>query len=242
MPGYKKKSKKSVGRPRKGTAHASTQTAVAKFSRKIAGQMKPHKPLSRHGMPNTLTLRLKYADNIQSSVAGGVHSQMYRLNSLFDPDKTNVGHQAYFRDQIIALYNEYQIYKAELISTVDIYTADANVRTPLALCYGTEKDMATGTNMQLQVERPYNYRRTAHVGKSTVFKKTYYNNKILGEKWSDYFLNADFQTIVGSNPNNEANLQILLEPVDQVSTVAFTMRNELWFTVVLTDLVLPSQS
>lgn len=59
---------------------------------------------------------LTYGDTfVMTLPALGVSSeQIFRLNSLVDPDLTGGGHQPMYRDQIAALYNAYQVRKARV--------------------------------------------------------------------------------------------------------------------------------
>lgn len=58
-----------------------------------------------------MEITLKYTDEIDigSVAATSVSLQQFRLNSIFDPDLTNAGHQPYGFDQISALYNRYRV-------------------------------------------------------------------------------------------------------------------------------------
>ncbi len=68
--------------------------------------------------PPRLRTVLPYADqfNLQGatlSAAFGAETT-FRLNSLFDPDFTNVGHQPYGFDQITPFYSRYQVDEVEI--------------------------------------------------------------------------------------------------------------------------------
>lgn len=56
-------------------------------------------------------LGMKYSDTFSTTlVAGAVNDQVYRANSIFDPDRTNTGHQPLEFDQYMLLYNRYHVY------------------------------------------------------------------------------------------------------------------------------------
>jgi hypothetical protein len=59
-------------------------------------------------------LTFKYSDfqTITLLTVTGV-SQIYNLNSLFDPDRTGTGHQPYGYDQLSAMYNRYRVLRVK---------------------------------------------------------------------------------------------------------------------------------
>jgi len=62
------------------------------------------------GFPDSLVVRLKYNEVYTlTSTAGSIAKQVFRANSLFDPDFTNVGHQPMYYDQLSALYANYTV-------------------------------------------------------------------------------------------------------------------------------------
>lgn len=59
-------------------------------------------------------VRLKYADVFGFTVSAGSTSvQAMNLNSLFDPDRTGVGHQPYGFDQLAALFAHYRVFRTK---------------------------------------------------------------------------------------------------------------------------------
>ncbi len=55
---------------------------------------------------------LKYVDNFSATIASTAGTQQtMNLNSIFDPDRTGVGHQPLYYDQYAALYNRYRVLK-----------------------------------------------------------------------------------------------------------------------------------
>lgn len=60
--------------------------------------------------PRTIA-RLKYCSFISRTLSLGVGSDnLYRLNSIFDPDLTGTGTQPYGRDTYAAIYNRYRVF------------------------------------------------------------------------------------------------------------------------------------
>lgn len=55
---------------------------------------------------------LQYVDTKTIAPASGAAHHVFRLNSIFDPDVTGVGHQPAYHDQWSALYNKYRVLSA----------------------------------------------------------------------------------------------------------------------------------
>jgi len=77
-------------------------------------------PLSYDPFPSGIKVDLKYSQNCPFTCgASGVNgsSQVFRLNSLFDPDLTGVGHQPFGYDQLTPVYRKYKVWSATVTLT-----------------------------------------------------------------------------------------------------------------------------
>lgn len=74
----------------------------------------PQRPIGmKMGWPVQKMVRMVYADNLtQSGSSGSNNLQQFRLNSCYDPDLTNAGHQPSAFDQWSLFYNHYCVVKA----------------------------------------------------------------------------------------------------------------------------------
>lgn len=71
--------------------------------------------------------RFKYCDKVElnpASLASDTYS--FRLNSLFDPDFTGVGHQPIGFDQVMSFYNHYTVLGARMKATFISQAADTS--------------------------------------------------------------------------------------------------------------------
>jgi len=57
-------------------------------------------------IPQRYVCKMKYADDVTTD---GLGSFRFNLNSLFDPNRSGLGHQPYGFDQLAALYNRYRV-------------------------------------------------------------------------------------------------------------------------------------
>lgn len=67
-----------------------------------------------HLYNNNYTVKLTYADNYRHAVNyGNAAKQVFRMNSIFDPDYTGTGHQPMFRDVWASQYDYYSVLATE---------------------------------------------------------------------------------------------------------------------------------
>lgn len=60
--------------------------------------------------PNTKTVALRYVENITlDGGSGSTAVNVFRVNSIYDPNYTGVGHQPMFRDNYAAIYEDYRV-------------------------------------------------------------------------------------------------------------------------------------
>jgi hypothetical protein len=61
-------------------------------------------------LPNNFVTKLRYHDSVPINAANGtVAGHVFRANSPYDPDYTASGHQPRYFDQIMPLYDHYQV-------------------------------------------------------------------------------------------------------------------------------------
>lgn len=93
--------------------------SVKPFSTVDAGSTIRGGPLvGRGALPQTMVCTHRYVDQkvLNAEAVTGLTGteQVYRLNSLFDPDFTGAGHQPYGFDQMANFYNLYCVYKVHI--------------------------------------------------------------------------------------------------------------------------------
>lgn len=82
-----------------------------------------------YGFPDKFTTRIRYCDVTSLSATGGaIANNVYRMNSLFDPDLSAIGHQPMWADQLLGStsttpYNKYRVLGSKI--TVKFAQIDA---------------------------------------------------------------------------------------------------------------------
>lgn len=98
-------------------ARAKAMVPYARWDKtSISGVSVPRNIL---GFPGSLTTVIRYSDTFSVSSGGGVTpgGNIWRMNSVFDPDYTNLGHQALYFDQFAAVYDNYVVLGSKLDCT-----------------------------------------------------------------------------------------------------------------------------
>lgn len=87
------------------------------------------------GFPRVHDCRLKYVQTFQFNAALGIiNNYVFRLNSLYDPDYTGVGHQPLYFDQLATLYERYKVYDVDIRVTATNNSATSPI--DLVVTYG----------------------------------------------------------------------------------------------------------
>jgi len=83
---------------------------MARRRRGFAPKRRSYKTNNNLGSLNPISQRyickMKYAEAVNSDAAG---LYAFNLNSIFDPNRTGVGHQPYGHDTLSILYNRYRV-------------------------------------------------------------------------------------------------------------------------------------
>lgn len=238
MPNYKISGKRRLYQIRKGRyARKKRQTSDA-FVRNI-GLYEPTTvplmwPRLQTGFPQQMKVRLKYVDEyVMTSTAGAVANQAFRMNSVFDPDFTGVGHQPYGFDQYASLYNVYTVLGSKLTATWAPFTQTdvANPKGPWNVITLGDDDGSASANPTLNCEYP---RSDAKIlgdakGSPSVVKTyaTYQPQRDLGLNPYD----ADCSAIVTTNPSNVWYATCLANDINS-TTSSLMLKVEIEFVVL----------
>jgi len=88
-----------------------------------------------------------YTDSLL--ISGTAQQYTFRANSLFDPDFTSTGHQPFYYDQYISVYEKYRVYAAKL--TLRILNGSA---TSAIVCAIPCSQIPTITSLSQAMELP----------------------------------------------------------------------------------------
>lgn len=179
---------------------------------------------------NHSVVKLKYTENISmSSTLGGVNFALWRINDLYDPSYSTIGHQAYFRDQMFALYSNARVLWASIKITIICTNS-----SPFHVCLGPIQSGTPDTDIQTASERKGS-------------KELYITNQVVKsmkcQSSSDYYFgmskkatlyDPELRQISGSSIGTAVNksmwYQIIMKTIDNTS-------NGLYFKVDVDQIV-----
>lgn len=126
MAGYKKSAAKRTmtRRTRRGDAQRA-------FSRSLTKTI----PLgySDYGFPDKFKTKLRYCESgYWDAAAGTSNSNTFRMNSVYDPNLSGIGHQPMYHDTLALIYGKYRVTKA----VITVKFAAVNAPALAALNYG----------------------------------------------------------------------------------------------------------
>lgn len=202
---YNKKGRKNLGRKKRNGYKKS------KLRNKVPNGAAP---LARKHI-----VRLKYTEVIDwSPTTLQTLSQQYRLNSVYDPNVTGVGHQPYGFDQLAALFNHYRVFKCSW----HVAFAPSNDRLHIAV--GPVNGSSTFSSVESLGEFPSAVSRVLGYsgGIPCVFKGSCYLPRLTGATSVQYRTDDRYSSIVSDNPAEAMNLNIAVYNPSG-STVATSM-------------------
>lgn len=116
-----------VGRRRVGSKSRSMSSLMSKSIASLDGRSKRGWSYPQQGtsfffdpFPVRMRAMLRYSEVISlNPTLGSTAHQLFRCNSIFDPNQTGIGHQPYGRDTYASIYDHYTVLKSEIkITTV----------------------------------------------------------------------------------------------------------------------------
>lgn len=213
-----------------------TSEPEAKRHKAHEAQMIPGLSRMIFGFPNSIITKLKYCDyGTLSSVAGSIAYQVFRANSIFDPDFTGVGHQPMYRDTYASVYDQYTVIGSKI-------TVNFNQTTTSGTCivgiHGDDDQNNTAPLFNLIEQNNTSWTRIGNQGSSsdsTTLTAVFEPLTNFGVDTKD---DGGSSTSVGSNPTEEWMFQVFgANLIAANSTIQYTV--EIEYTVKFSELVTP---
>lgn len=182
--------------------------------------------------------KLKYAQVYFFNQAGPA-AYRFRLNSLYDPDFSGIGHQPYGYDQLTPLYNRYRVISCSwVVSAVD----QSGQYITLATLPANEQVNALNLSEMRENPRCQFLVQAPNAAMKQITGKCYLPS-LVGRTKTQYMSDDRYQSIVTDNPAEAAILNVYVQRMDEgLNALNVPLTVTLEYTVEFFDIKNFSQS
>ena len=163
--------------------------------------------------PQKLIVKLPYFTSGQLASSVGAYSyQIFNLNSIYDPDRSGVGHQPLGRDQWVPFYNRYRVFKVDYVITLT--NADPAQPADCVVLNANGVPLLTDDSVFEQPGSFYASLAPRDGGASRkVIKGSVYLPRLNGLTGAQYKADENMQSTQGTNPVEILTQSIVVAPV-----------------------------
>lgn len=185
---------KYASRRRSRKTRRTTRSAKSGGSKKSGALTTVNRSLQP--IANRYICKMKYSTSVVTSATG---QYIFNLNSLYDPDRTGVGHQPYGYDPISNLYNRYRVISCgwrvhnPTGATGSAIITASLPNNDLGMTFANTGEMLENPRTKYIVQNP-GAPVVALRGKS-------YLPKLMGRTRSQYMADDNYQAIVTASPS-----------------------------------------
>jgi len=190
-----------------------------------------------HPLPQRYITKMKYSEVITTGAISGAYAM--NLNSIYDPNRTGVGHQPYAFDTLASLYNRYRViacgYRLSVSPTTNI---------PITLtAIPANQVLTTSTASEIR-ENPRAKYVVQNVGANVmVLSGKSYIPSLVGRSKAQYMADDRYQAPVTSDPQEEAILNIAtFNPSNDLALASTPVQVVMEYTVEFFDIKSLGQS
>lgn len=155
--------------------------------------------------------RMKYSEQLVQigPGSGGLTQFVFNLNSIFDPNRTGIGHQPYGHDSLQAIYNRYRVVKCSyVISSLSTGGSSGDAYSIIAALPANEVMSIGGGVAEVQENPRCKFITQAPNAPLKVLKGTVDIASLVGRSKSQYMADDRYQATYGSSPNELAILNV----------------------------------
>lgn len=174
-----------------------------KFVKRRRGQKLTNVNRSLQPIPARYICKMKYATTIATDATG---QYIFNLNSLYDPDRTGIGHQPYGYDNLALLYNRYRVistgYRVIMPSTTNgsAITVSALPSNDLSITFADDSVIRENPRAKYIVQNPG--------ATALVLHGKVYIPSLIGRTRAQYMADDQYQSVVTTSPSESALLYL----------------------------------
>lgn len=162
-------------------------------------------------IPARYITKMKYAESFVLSGVG-MRTQQMNLNSLFDPNRSGIGHQPYGFDQLCgpsgsALYNRYRVFKVDYVVVV----ANDQYNIHYAVLNTNDASPPIGNVSEARENPRCQYACQNPGGTLKKITGSISLPSLMGRTKAQYMSNPDYQATYNATPNELAVMNIFTQ-------------------------------
>jgi hypothetical protein len=197
--------------------------------------------INRPIVPDQTVTTLIYHTSMNLSSLAGFSEYLFNLNSVFDPDRTGVGHQPGGFDQWAAFYGKYRVWSCKSIVTF----SNSSVIGQAVITAATNSATAF-TNIDAPIEQG-RYVKDAVIGFSTgagtkTLTQDTYLPALNGKTDNEYRGNEGTSALISASPSEILVLHVVGGALSVGTAASFDLDVKLVYTVELFDRTQLAQS
>lgn len=229
-----KNKSKIRGKPRKTENESREQLIREIFGKQVWGRL--------NFVPPWLKAPMRYSD-VYALVTGvaAVTEQVFRANSIFDPDRTGVGHQPLGHDQLLPMYERYIVDKLEWKITVPPIGTNNCM-----MAVGIINNLANYNTVPLFTafcEAPQTTCKPLGSQIGTIFTGSCNIPPFIGIGHRKYYSEVTYSGTLGAtNPGETIELHIVTYNSNAIGAINSTYSVEITYHAIVYDPILPAQS
>lgn len=194
------------------------------------------------GFPDELHCTLKYVEDSIAFSGVSPSAQVFRINSLFDPNLTGTGHQPLWFDQLSIPYGKYLVVAAR----VEAEIINLNTANGIAKCVSLYDDVDNSANIVQELSES-RYAREVISGMQTgsnavekLIMPVIPIAKLFGQK--EIESDPDVYSLVTTNPQDVAYYIFKAKASDGINAMAITVNFTIYFDCIFKELQSPTSS
>jgi hypothetical protein len=190
----------------------------------------------RETVPDTMQVPLTYSQDVDFTGAV-IQDQVFNLNSIFDPDRTGVGHQPQGADAWNNFYNRYRV-DATLVEIDLVNLSTTSVADILVVASNDAAAISTQTTFDSGSESAFSWNDLMSVSAGNNirrFRKLYKCNQVTGITATKYNDDDIYGAQWTSNPTEIIVLHICAKDFSFTTNVAVKARVKLTYYVTMFD-------
>lgn len=191
----------------------------SKYTKGGSGVIRALKTLT---VPDKIIVKLPYSELVTFGDALGVQDYVFNLNSIYDPNRTGVGHQPLGYDQWAQFYNRYRVLGAKVVVQAN---NNATVGTTMSIIGNNSAGLILGSDATMEQQHMKRMVLSSGQGgkNAGTLVKYFSNARVTGVSNYVYRSSDQYQAQFGANPTEiiVAHLyqENLLAPGGQASGV-----------------------